>query len=296
MQFGPVDVRESAGAIVVHAVRQDGLVLKKGHRVSAEDVANLQKVGIATIVVARLDAGDVGEDAAAGTLAKAVAGQNVRIEKPFTGRSNLFSEADGVLSIDAEMIDAINSVDASITVATLERWRRVVAGEMIGTVKIIPFAVEGHALDKAVAAAQGSPVSVRAFQPKRVGVVSTLLPGLKTSVVTKTLRVLSERLAPAGASIAADERVAHDAPALSAAITKLAPQCDIVIVFGASAITDRRDVIPFALEQAGGRIEHFGMPVDPGNLLLIGDIRVEGACCACARRTRMRTQSKRKWI
>jgi molybdenum cofactor cytidylyltransferase len=42
-------------------------------------------------------------------------------------------------------------------------------------------------------------------------------------------------------------------------------------VFGASAIADRRDVIPAALESIGGRIAHFGMPVDPGNLLMIGD-------------------------
>src|SRR6202011_4010190 len=48
---------------------------------------------------------------------------------------------------------------------------------------------------------------------------------------------------------------------------------ELVIVFGASAIADKRDVIPAAVEAIGGRIEHFGMPVDPGNLLLIGEAR-----------------------
>ena len=47
---------------------------------------------------------------------------------------------------------------------------------------------------------------------------------------------------------------------------------ELVIVFGASAIADRRDVIPAAIEAAGGSIEHFGMPVDPGNLILIGQL------------------------
>ena len=41
-------------------------------------------------------------------------------------------------------------------------------------------------------------------------------------------------------------------------------------MFGASAIADRRDVIPAAITEIGGAIEHFGMPVDPGNLMLIG--------------------------
>jgi hypothetical protein len=45
---------------------------------------------------------------------------------------------------------------------------------------------------------------------------------------------------------------------------------ELVIVFGASAIADRRDVIPAAITEIGGAVEHFGMPVDPGNLLLIG--------------------------
>ena len=49
-----------------------------------------------------------------------------------------------------------------------------------------------------------------------------------------------------------------------------AKDLDPVLVFGASAIADREDVIPAAIVAAGGTIEHFGMPVDPGNLLLLG--------------------------
>jgi len=74
----------------------------------------------------------------------------------------------------------------------------------------------------------------------------------------------------------AEERVAHEAPALTSAIQATAPLCDLLIVYGASAITDRRDVIPASLEAAGGRIEHFGMPVDPGNLLLVGALMRDG--------------------
>jgi molybdenum cofactor cytidylyltransferase len=73
-----------------------------------------------------------------------------------------------------------------------------------------------------------------------------------------------------GRCVVAEERVSHEAPALTQAIQAMAPLCDLLIVYGASAITDRRDVIPAALEAAGGRIAHFGMPVDPGNLLLVG--------------------------
>jgi molybdenum cofactor cytidylyltransferase len=141
---------------------------------------------------------------------------------------------------------------------------------MIATVKIIPFAVASERLQAAREAARDLKLAIAPFKPLRIGVVSTLLPGLKPATITKTLRVLEERLAPAGARITQDLRVEHDEAKLAQAIARVQPDSDIVIVFGASAITDRRDVIPSAVELAGGRIIHFGMPVDPGNLLLVG--------------------------
>src|SRR5690606_28542062 len=37
-------------------------------------------------------------------------------------------------------------------------------------------------------------------------------------------------------------------------------------------IVDRNDVIGAGIVAAGGRLERLGMPVDPGNLLLIGEL------------------------
>jgi molybdenum cofactor cytidylyltransferase len=285
LKFGPVALAEAEGGIVAHAIRQSGIVLKKGELVRSADLAALKDAGVAQIVVARLEPGDLGEDEAARRIADSVAGLNVRVEAPFTGRSNLFSECNGVLLVDPERIDAINDLDERVTIATLPPYRAVVEGEMIATVKIIPFAVPARLAETAAEAARHQPITVRPYQSLRVGVISTLLPGLKPTTIAKTLRVLEERLAPARATIVLDQRVDHDAAALTQAIAKASDSCDILVIFGASAITDRRDVIPAALEAAGGEIEHFGMPVDPGNLLLIGRLgttRVLGAP-GCAR-------------
>ena len=272
MKFGPLPVEECEGGIVAHTIRRDGLVLKKGEVVRGAQIRALMAAGISSIVVAKLEDGDVVEDEAAGRLAKAIAGEHVRIEKPFTGRSNLFAETSGVLVVDAAAIDRINAVDERVTVATLPAYRAVQTGEMIGTVKIIPFAAPNDVLEAAERSAEGSRIRVAPFRPMTVGVISTLLPGLKPSVIDKTLRVMSDRLKPAGARILAETRVAHSAEALSAAIAEIAPRSDLIVVFGASAITDRRDVIPMAVEMAGGFIEQLGMPVDPGNLLLIASL------------------------
>jgi molybdenum cofactor cytidylyltransferase len=147
---------------------------------------------------------------------------------------------------------------------------------MIATVKIIPFAVAVEQRDAAIAVAQAAAPLVRVapYRIRKIGIVSTLLPGLATKVIEKTLRVTEERLAPADATIVAERRVPHEQRELARAIEEvLAADAELVIVFGASAIADRRDVIPTAVEAIGGRVEHLGMPVDPGNLLLVGAAR-----------------------
>jgi molybdenum cofactor cytidylyltransferase len=143
---------------------------------------------------------------------------------------------------------------------------------MIATVKIIPFAVSGAARDQALAAACTAKPLVRVapYTIRKVGVISTVLPGLADKVIEKTLRVTAERLAPASATIVAERRVPHETGALARALAEvLKSGAELVLVFGASAIADKRDVIPAAVEAIGGKIEHFGMPVDPGNLMLV---------------------------
>ncbi len=272
MKFGPASPADAVGGVTVHTLRQGSLVLKKGTTIGAAEVEALNKAGVKEIVVVRLEAGDVSEDAAAASIAQAVAGDGVTVERAFTGRANLFAAKAGVLVIDRAKVDRINGVDEAITFATLAAFKPVVEGEMIATVKIIPFGVEATLRDAAVTAASGGGLRVAPYLIKRVGIVSTLLPGLAPKVIEKTLRVTAERLAPSGAAIIAERRVPHDEADLAASIKELLGLgAELVIVFGASAIADRRDVIPAAITEIGGSIEHFGMPVDPGNLLLIGN-------------------------
>ncbi len=264
-------VAAGEGAILAHSVKAPGVSLKKGEVIGPAQIAALEQAGIDMIVAATLEAGDVAEDVAAARLAAHIAGANVRLERPFTGRCNLIAEIAGLVCVDTPTINRVNDVDEAITVATLAPMRPVVVGEMIATVKIIPFAVPGDHLRRSIAAAPAPSVSIAPFSPLHIGVVSTMLPGLKPTTVTKTLRLLSARLAPAGAAIRRETRVPHEVSALAAAIRAM-DDVDILIVFGASAITDRRDVVPVALQMAGGKVRHLGMPVDPGNLLLLGDI------------------------
>lgn len=273
MIFADLPVGEVAGALLVHSVRLGKLVFKKGRVLSAADVTALTAAGVATVTVARLEPGDVGEDAAAVRLAAALAGPGVTVATAFTGRCNLFAEAAGVVLVDRDRLDRLNLVDEAITAATLPPHDLVQPREMVATVKIIPFAVSAALLDRCVrlADADGPIVRVAAFRPRAVALIQTRLPGMKESVLDKTTDGINSRLAALGNAPVTERRCDHDVAALAAAIAELRRGgAEMVLVAGASAITDRRDVIPDAIERSRGRIDHFGMPVDPGNLLLMG--------------------------
>jgi molybdenum cofactor cytidylyltransferase len=265
-------VREAEGAILAHSLRLGAMVLKKGRVLSAADLDAIAAAGLAHITVARLDPGDIREDEAAQRIAEAAAGADIAVANAFTGRANLFAEKRGLLVFDRDRLDRLNLVDEAVTLGTLPPFAVVEPRQMLATVKIIPFAVPEEAVARAAAfAGEGEPLlRVAAFQPKSVALIQTRLPGLKENILDKTRAVTEARLVALGCRLVSEERCEHTVADLTPRIaTAVASRADLVFVHGASVIVDRRDVIPEAVGQAGGRIEHFGMPVDPGNMLLL---------------------------
>jgi molybdenum cofactor cytidylyltransferase len=265
---------DALGAIAAHSLRHATGVVKKGTRIGPEHIDSLRAAGLTEIVAARLEASDCHEDEAARRVAEAVRGEHIRVDPAFTGRSNLYAEHAGLLVVDRPAVDALNRLDPGLTLATLPEYAAVEAGRMVTTVKVIPFAVPERAVAEAEKQARNAVVSVAPWKGLKVGLAATMLPGLKPTVMEKTRRVLEQRLAAAGATLADEIRVAHRPDDLADALARLRESgSELLIAFGASAVVDEEDVIPAAIRQAGGRVDHFGMPVDPGNLLLLGELR-----------------------
>lgn len=288
MFFGRVPVSEAVGAMLAHQVRAGERVLAKGHRIGPEDLALLGAAGIDAVTIARLEPGDLTEDEAAARLAEAALSTGLRADPAFTGRANLFATEAGLLVPDVTRVDAFNSLDPDITLATLPAFRRVSPGEMVATIKIIPFAVPGAVVEAGAGQLTGA-LRVAPFRRKRVVLLSLRRPGLKESVIDKTRRITEARLAALGSTLVHEERLDHGQGALEAALARLEPDAfDLLVIFGAAAIADRRDVIPAAIEATGGRLVHLGMPVDPGNLLLLAEWRGKPVLGApgCARSPR----------
>ncbi len=277
MKFGPVPLSQAEGTMLVHGQTVGDRRFRKGRILDAGDIAHLTTSGIKEITVAIFEPGDIDENSAALRLAEAAAGPGVRAGVAGTGRVNLFARHGGLAMLDADAIDQINRIDEGITISTLRPLDRVDTEQVVATIKIIPFAVSETSLHAAKKAANHA-VTVRAYRPYKIGLLQTNLPGLPEKVLAKTEAVIRARVESLGSEVAAPLTVDHDDIAIEAALQGLVGMgSELILVVGASATTDRRDVIPAAIVRAGGEIEHFGMPVDPGNLTVlarIGDTRV----------------------
>ncbi len=274
MIFGPTPLDEAEGAILAHSVRLKDRAIKKGTVLDADAIAALRSGGLGEVIAARLGQGDVPEDEAASRLADALMAPLIARSRAATGRVNLLAETTGLLTVDAALVDRLNALDESITLATLPDFSLVQPKEMLATLKIIPFAVPGAALGVAEVLLRQQPVlTLHPFRPLKVGLVLTELPGVKESVMEGAVEVTGARIEALMGRLLPVERVRHETGATADALRRLLRQgAEMLLIAGASATVDRRDIGPAAIVKAGGRIEHFGMPVDPGNLICLGSV------------------------
>ena len=266
MKFGPVPVAEAAGAILAHSIRLPGGRLRKGVTLDQSHVEALAAAGHDNVVVARLDGGDLHEDDAATALAGALAAGQGALHpgEAFTGRVNLIADGPGVVVLEAEAIHAANLVDPAITVATVPPFHQIHAGGMVATVKIIPYGVKKEAVSRACDALRGA-INLAIPVVRTASLIVSEIPG---GAGQKGVEAIANRLAGLGLDLVETRPCAHDQEALAEMIR--AARGEIVLILTGSATSDEVDTAPAALRLAGGVVERFGMPVDPGNLLFLG--------------------------
>jgi len=252
MIFGKVPVNRAEGVILAHSHQTSGGKIRKGQFLNDTHIAMLQADGIPEIVGVTLTDDDAHEDAAATAIAQALLGSCLRQSVASTGRVN-------------------------------------VSGQIVATVKIIPYGVPLTILSKALDTIDISAVSVHPTTPRKACLIQTQLPSIKTATLEKTRQITENRLLQRQCNLLSEQRPTHAIDTVTQALHDAQSQHpDWILIFGASAISDRSDTIPSAIVNAGGTLERLGMPMDPGNLLLLG--RIEHAVVigmpGCARSAR----------
>ncbi len=276
MRFGPVPLDQAEGAVLAHSMpgrTPDGgrVRIAKGTILDAGHLASLRAHGAEEITVARLEAGDVPENEAAMALARALvpdaAGQGLRLSGAGAGRVNLYASRCGLVRIDTDRLNAVNGADPMITVATVPDYHRADADGMVATIKIISYAVPDTALTRA---AEGAAGALQVVPP--IFETATLIETTTTSDTPsdKGRSAMAGRLHRMGLTLSERIVVAHRERDLANALRQAPGQ--VIFILTGSATSDPVDVAPQALRYAGGTVTRFGMPVDPGNLLFLGDL------------------------
>ncbi|MEO0823343.1 MAG: NTP transferase domain-containing protein, partial [Pseudomonadota bacterium] len=282
MNFARIPLAEAEGAILAHSLALAEGRLRKGTVLSAEDCARLAAAGYADVVAARIGPEDVGEDEAAARIGAALAPDPAAIgltrTAPFTGRLNLYAAEAGLVSVEADRIAALNALDEAVTLATLASETWVEPRQMVATVKIIPYAAPARAVAAAEALLTACPPPVRLNPLARptAALVLTATPGMKPATLRKGAEAVRTRLRALGIALVEELEAPHEEGALAATLAALGPEATMVLILTGSATSDRGDVGPAAVAAQGGRIERFGMPVDPGNLLFLGELPAPG--------------------
>ncbi len=270
MIFAEVELEEAEGAILAHSVACSGERLKKGTCLKAEHLAVLRASGTERVTVARLEAGDIDENKAAGILAQALldqSGEGLKRTVAFTGRVNLIATGASVVEQDISRLIDMNKVDPMISCATVPQYQQMSEGGLVATVKIISYSVPKVNLEKACALARGA---IRLRSPK-LQTAALLISETEGGAGDKGLSAIAARLETLGISLKNVERVPHNTQSIAQTLKHF--DTDLVLILTSSATSDINDTAPAAVRLAGGEVSRFGMPVDPGNLLFLGCLR-----------------------
>lgn len=269
MKFGKVATTDATGSLLAHSVALPTERLRKGVRLEAAHITALLDAGISEITVAQLADTDVDENTAAAALAQALLAEhpNLTATKAFTGRVNLLADGPGVALLNVAALEAMNAVHPMITLATVPAFQQMRKGGMVATIKIISYAVDRD--DLALACAAGN--SAVAMATPQITDATLIISEIDGGAGDKGRKAIADRLAALDVTLADVVRVPHEPAALSQAIA--GSTTALTLILTGSATSDIDDVAPQALRDAGGHVARFGMPVDPGNLLFLGDLK-----------------------
>jgi hypothetical protein len=296
MKFEPIPLSDAKGKILGHNIAgPDGQrMLRKGKPLTDEDLDKLRALGRTSVYVAEMERDDVDENKAARRIAEAICGPGLHISGVASGRANLLSDETGILRIDVDRLAQINECNG-VTLATLTTHSPVHPRQIVATVKIIPYAVPESMVSRVEAIASGSSpiVGLDTLPARSVGMILSGSASLHERLLSD-FTPLRDRIEKLGSSVVRTDFVALEDEPDEVALAQMLRQhvasgIGMILLAGETAIMDEHDILPRAVERAGGHVESVGAPVDPGNLLMVAylnEVPVVGAPgCARSRKT-----------
>ncbi|HET7006442.1 MAG TPA: molybdopterin-binding protein [Candidatus Binatia bacterium] len=280
-----IPVEEAVGLPLAHDIteiipgKHKGPAFRRGHIIRPDDVSKLLDVGKANIYVMELEKDELHEEDAALRLAKAAAGENLKLTDPSEGRINLVAAISGLLKVDVELLYRFNSL-GDLMLATLPGDRFVQKGTVVAGTRTIPVLVKESLVQQAEALCKDRPiVRLLPMPAKHVRLVVT-----GSEVFTGRIKdgfgpIVNKKVSELGSSVDSVE-LSPDDPDVIADHIRNAKQAgaDVILVSGGMSV-DPDDKTPEGIRRSGAKVETHGFPVLPGSMFLLaylGDTPVMG--------------------
>ena len=253
---------------------------KKGHIIKKEDIPRLLKMGKENVYIMELNEGELHEDEAAIKMAKAGAGEGIKLTDPSEGKVNLIAEHSGLLKVNFNALAEINSID-QIVFATLHTDQVIKEDTLIAGTKVIPLVVNEEKINLVARICEENfpIVCVKPFKKLKVGIVTTGNEVFYKRIEDKFGPVIRKKFSKLGCTVLDHLFSIDDSDMIANCIKALIEKgVDIITVTGGMSV-DPDDVTPLGIKKSGANIISYGAPTMPGAMFLlsyIGDIPVVG--------------------
>ena len=270
---------DAVGQVLCHDITQiikdvsKGPVFRKGHVIREEDIPVLLSVGKDHIFVWENDETMMHENDAAEVLCSICLGENITRGEAKEGKIELRAACDGVLKIDEETLDMVNSF-GQMMIATRHGNFMVHEGDKLAGTRIIPLVIEKEKMEavkaKADAMTECMPIlKVLPLQEKKVGIVTTGNEVFLGRIKDTFTPVVVAKVEEFGAKVVGHEYSDDDNEHIEAAIRKLLDGgADMILCTGGMSV-DPDDKTPLAIRNVCGSVVTYGAPVLPGAMFLL---------------------------
>ena len=270
-----VRTEDAVGQVLCHDITQiikgvtKDAVFRKGHVVTEEDIPVLLSVGKDHLYIWEKDEKMLHENDAAQILYDICKNEHMRPSEIKEGKIELIAECDGLLKVDTEKLNRINSL-GEMMIASRHGNFPVKAGDKIAGTRIIPLVIEKEKMEKAKEAAGDSPIfEILPFQKRKVGIVTTGNEVFYGRIQDTFTPVIEEKLSEYDTEIIGHEISDDNHEHITARIQKMLDAgADMIICTGGMSV-DPDDRTPLAIRNCGAGIVSYGAPVLPGAMFLL---------------------------
>ena len=266
---------DAVGQILCHDITQiirgvtKDAVFCKGHIISEEDIPVLLSVGKEHIYIWENNENMLHENDAAQILCDICKNEHMRPSEIKEGKIELIAECDGLLKMDTEKLNRINSL-GEMMIASRHGNFPVKAGDKIAGTRIIPLVIEKEKMEHAKKVGGGAPIfEIMPYQKKKAGIVTTGNEVFHGRIQDTFTPVILEKLSEYDVEIVGNEISDDNHERITACIQGLLDAgADMIICTGGMSV-DPDDRTPLAIRNTGADIVTYGAPVLPGAMFLL---------------------------